>query len=300
MDRLYHLYLTYSVLGLEHVLFTSYVTNVNTRRVSEVNKENAVLNLGCVKSCGMDVNLHTVLKSHVHSQALLKVGENYGFSFRRCSGQSGEGHGSIINLGSIPHEDLDVAPSNAPRGYEEKDGGSRTCLIEPISLYFLPSKHFTFGSVARLRGLEVFPRNNKSGIELSFVMDGGDPLNKLEVTLGSEFSFYLQFTMPGTFSGHLKRLILFTFEVSESVQLLVSKTTTLTMGVVILGSIIPRGVDRTLKVSDGKDAQVRVDEGRQKLSVEAKVFAPVAAITHFDTPVRSILFLLVIVVLQFT
>ncbi len=130
-------------------------------------------------------------------------------------------------------------------------------------------------------------------------MDGGDPLDRLEVTLGSEFSFYLQFTMPNTFSGHLKRLILFTFEVAEPVQLLVSKTTTLKMGVVVLGSIIPRGVDRSLKASDRKEGEMRVEEGRKKLSVEAKVFAPVAAITHFDTPVSRISCLLTMCVLWF-
>lgn len=244
----------------------------------------------------MDVNLHTVLKSHVHSKALLKVGETYGFSFRRASTQAAEVHGGIVNLGSIPYEDLEVACSTAPRGYEEKVIENRNCLVEPIQLEFQSSKHFKFGSVARLIGQEVFPRNNKNGIELSLLTNDGDSLDTLEVFLGDEFTFNLQFTMPATFSGHLKRLIVFTFEVSETVELLVSKTTILKMGVMVLGNIIPRGVDRSLKHSDSQEdetVQARPGKGgNTKLSVEAKAFAPVSAITHFDTPVSDMLYLL--------
>jgi len=239
----------------------------------------------------MDASVYNVLKSHAHSKALLKVGESYGFFIGKSSAQNQEGH-SVINLGSIPFEDLVSARSDVPLGYEEDGEEQRNCVSESITLNFVSSvKQFAHGAIARLAALEVFPRNNPTGPVLSFLTADDELLDRLELRMGESVSFDLQFTMPKGFCGHLKRLVLLTFEVTETVELLVSKTTTLKMGFVVLGSVLPRGVDRSLQ-SEGQQDQNSADvkaEANRKLSVEAKVFSPISAITHFDTPVSYML-----------
>ena len=243
----------------------------------------------------MDSSVYNVLKSHAHSKALLKVGESYGFFIGKSSAQNQEGH-SVINLGSIPFEDLEQARSNVPVGYEEEEEEQRNSVCESVTLNFSSSaKQFAHGAIARLAALEVFPRNNQTGPVLSFLTDDEEPLDRLELRMGESVSFDLQFTMPKSFSGHLKRLVLLTFEVTETVELLVSKTTTLKMGVVVLGSVLPRGVDRTLQNNPEQNTAEAKAEASRKLSVEAKPFSPISAITHFDSPVSWVLCLLFVV-----
>lgn len=117
--------------------------------------------------------------------------------------------------------------------------------------------------------------------------DNDKSLCNMVLSIGEEATCYITFEIHPKFSGFLKRLLILTFDVTEEIDLLVRRSTSVTMGVMILGNITPRGLDKGLKMGPLSSKITALPT----LSIDAKAFAPISDITMFDTPVSAKSFL---------
>lgn len=224
------------------------------------------------------LNVRALIKNTIHSKALLECGGMYGLHVKKTS--SKKSYINVIDLGPIIHDNLQTIAPDTPLCYEKHINFKR--LKESITISFKETNQFCSNAVATLIGFQILPENAANKPVLSFQKHEAydlDP-NTLRMRIGEDTQFYLQIDMDYSFSGQLKRLIVFKFEIAEELGVLTHRTTNFTMGVVVLGSVLPRGIDKSMKGC--RDSKIN----KTSLSVDAKPFAPLSNMTQFDFPVR--------------
>ncbi|KAJ1425191.1 hypothetical protein B484DRAFT_92888 [Ochromonadaceae sp. CCMP2298] len=195
-----------------------------------------------------DVNLRSILRNPGHLKALMSCGPEYGIHLSRTAERKGHrnNHDNVINLGSIPQETVPIVQADVPVGYEEEVRVTRQWR-EPVTLSFRANVGFlpSSNAVAELAAFQVLPENGPDKPRLTFVIDSSDGSVRLRVGEALQLSFHID--MEGGFTGQLKRVLAFTFDVTDSrPPFLVSVRTRVTLGVLLLGAVVPQHVDRAL------------------------------------------------------
>lgn len=223
------------------------------------------------------MDIHTLLKSHDNAKALLTVGPSFGLQFRKADTA---GTNNVINLGAIPNQSLEIVRSEVPRGYEDEEEPFLR-IVEQLTLSFQPSEKFKRSATATIKSLDIFPRNSTSLPTMTVECEGSNA--DLKLPIGGEIVFQMEFRMAPEFSGQLKRLLFLRIEIEERTSLLITRKTELIVGALVIGSVLPKGIDKAVQLKEiGRNAAATDSAA---LSVDARPFAPIAAINMFDMPV---------------
>jgi hypothetical protein len=106
----------------------------------------------------------------------------------------------------------------------------------------------------------------------------------LKLLVGGELTFEMEIRMEPEFHGQLKRLLILRVEIEERTSMLITRKTELIVGALVIGSVLPKGIDKAVQL---KEADATATSENTSLSVDARPFAPIAAINMFDLPVRE-------------
>lgn len=228
----------------------------------------------------METYLYALLRNHKDTKALLEVAKSFGVALSIADHEPEH----FINLGSIVHEDLELFRSDVPYGYEE-DAITKYCLVKQLRLYFQGNDNIDKNALLTLKSIEIFPKNSDSvpKVEVNTLA------SEVPVLVGSSMKLELAIDFNTDFTGHLKRLLLLTVEITEKPEALVVRRTEFTMGVIIIGTVLPAGLDREVAIrnmnSEESNSNAAKHSKQQQLSVEAKPFTPIALVSAFDIQV---------------
>jgi hypothetical protein len=225
----------------------------------------------------ISTDVHSLLRNPKVVKTLMGVGSTFGVVVRRDNSDVV----NVINLGEIPYEQREVVSADVPLGYEEETETTHE-WVENLQLSFRPPSGET--QVAALKGFHVFPPNQSgSSFVVNILFPEYDIGETVKLGTGDATVMEVALSMLPDFCGQVKRLIVMEFELTHVVNELVQQKTELTMGVMMFGTLLRRGVER------GEDDQHLSDrQPRYQMSVEAKPFAPIAVINMFDGPVRFV------------
>jgi hypothetical protein len=226
------------------------------------------------------MDIHTLLKSHDNAKALLTVGPSFGLQFWKAGPA---GSNNVINLGAIPNQSLETVLLEVPHGYEDEEELFLR-LAEPLTLSFQPTEKFKGSATATIRSLDIFPKNNAFLPTMTIECEGDS--GDLKLPIGGEITFQMEIRMTPEFCGQLKRLLVLRIEVEERTSLLITQKIELIVGALIIGSVLPKGIDKAVQLKETGPNALTTDTAA--LSVDARPFAPIAAISMFDIPVSHL------------
>lgn len=218
----------------------------------------------------------------------------------------------IIHLGRINLDQLandSIYDDDVPRGYENNlSDNSRTSNNidsgihaarhhkihhECLMISFMECLNTTKQSILTLHHHQFLPDNSDhNDVNLSIYDDDHYQHRLSSLQLGTDESqrLYMKLTIKQKYSGQFKRLLLLHVSIKDQSNILVSKQTTITFGVMIVGVVISNQVDKSLMINSKAH---RVDGSLTSktsiLSIDAKVFKPIPSLKLFDQQVSVLL-----------
>lgn len=248
----------------------------------------------------MNHNLKSLLENPTNVQNLLINGTIYGLHFRKTNSS----YSNIINLGIIDKDTLDndIDHIYVPLGYENieetENETSRKLYIDKISLSFQDSSINNSNiSTAKLINFQQFPNNLNNDIILSIIEDNDVELTNISININEKQTFYIKLSINSSYSGPIKRLLIFTFDIIDDINILVTKKVTITMGVLLIGTIITNQINKlsnidclqlnninniiTINNNDNNNN----NDGSKIASINARSFNPMCNINLFDKEV---------------
>lgn len=214
----------------------------------------------------------------------------------------------VIHLGRINLDQLkndSIYDDDVPIGYEnDLADNSRTSNninsgihaarqykihYECLLLSFIECLNNTKQSILTLHHHQFLPDNSDhNDVNLSIYEDDHyqDQLTALQLGTDESQRLYMKLTIKQQYSGQFKRLLLLHVSIKDQSNMLVSKQTTITFGIMIVGVVISNQVDKSLMIN----SKVHRVEGSltsktSLLSIDAKVFKPIPSLKLFDQQV---------------
>lgn len=214
----------------------------------------------------------------------------------------------VIHLGRINLDQLvndSIYDDDVPRGYENNlsdnsrtsnniDSGIHTARHhkihhECLMLSFMECLNTTKQSILTLHHHQFLPDNSDhNDVNLSIYDDDHYQHRLSSLQLGTDESqrLYMKLTIKQKYSGQFKRLLLLHVSIKDQSNILVSKQTTITFGVMIVGVVISNQVDKSLMInSKAHRVDGSLTSKTSLLSIDAKVFKPIPSLKLFDQQV---------------
>jgi len=215
-------------------------------------------------------------------------------------------HLGRINLDQLAHDS--IYDNEVPRGYEDDHPDKPRSYINDISsgihaarehktlhecllLSFMECLHNTTNqSILTLHHHQFLPDNSDhNDINLYIYEDDHyqGPLTSLQLGANESQVIYLKLKIKQQYSGQFKRLLLLHVSIKDQSNILVSKQTTLTLGIMLVGVVVSNQVDKSVMIN----SKVHRVEGSltsktSPLSIDAKVFKPIPSLKLFDQQVN--------------
>lgn len=220
----------------------------------------------------------------------------------------------VIHLGRINLDQLSndsIYDDDVPRGYENNLGDNylpsssnsnsgihavrqHKIHYECLLLSFVECLNNTKQSILTLHHHQFLPDNSdQNDVNLSIYEDDHyqDRLTSLQLGTDESQRLYMKLTINQQYSGQFKRLLLLHVNIKDQSNMLVSKQTAITFGVMIVGVVISNQVDKSLMINS---KAFRVEESliskTSLLSIDAKVFKPIPSLKLFDQQVSVLLY----------
>lgn len=193
---------------------------------------------------------------------------------------------NIIHIGDLLEEEL-TPLEEEEEVHDAKNGvksrAIRQCYTQTLMLTVNTSHLFTSNAKISIQRFHILPENNDAIRPVVYFQDATSSklFSSLELTPASSVLFKMKVVFPPEFKGSFNRLVVLDFEVKEILTKFASRSTTLRFGLLILGSVIMKAAEHSLKENQLESSSKR----NLQLSAEAAPFIPLGDMMYFQSQV---------------